>query len=302
LESLDHIQINFSENNVVFLNICLGILMLGVAIELKFSDFKYILKNPKAVMAGWVSQWILLPVLTMGLIWWIKPIYSLSMGMILIAACPGGNISNYTVHLAQANVALSIVLTIISTVFCVVSTPFIFSVLHQYLPVSSENIKTFDIRLIDMFKTIFQLILVPLIVGIFLNHKFPSFVNKIKKILKNLSLLIFVGFVVVALMSNYDNLKAYLHIVFGIVLLHNFIALVTGYVWSRHIVRLPLSDSRAISIETGIQNSGLALILIFNFFDANGGMALIAAWWSIWHLISSFGLSYWWSKRALANS
>lgn len=275
--------------------------MFGVAIELKLSDFGYVFKNPKAVLSGWLSQWLLLPLLTLVLVWTMKPVYSLAMGMILIAACPGGNISNYTVHLAKANVALSIVLTIISTVLCAVSTPFVFSTLHQWLPQSTSSMKTFEIRFWDMFLTIFQLIVIPLFMGLLFNYRFPKTVDKIKRYIKILSLLIFVGFVIIALYANLDNLKSYIHLVFGIVLIHNLLALALGYFWSRKVMKLPLNDSRAISIETGIQNSGLALILVFNFFEGNGGMALIAAWWSIWHLISSFSLAFWWGRRVKAQ-
>lgn len=297
VDSLEHIHIHFSSENILWLNMSLGFLMLGVAIELRPGDFLYIFKNPKAVWAGWMSQWIWLPLLTLGLVWWIQPVYSLALGMILIAACPGGNISNYTVHLAGANVALSIVLTIISTVFCAVSTPFIFSVLQPWLPYEDGQARMFSIDFWDMFLTIFQLILIPLTLGLGLNYFFPLFVQKVKNYIRNLSLLIFAAFVLVALYSNFDNLKSYIHLVFGIVFIHNLMALGLGFVWSRYIVRLPQDDSRAISIETGIQNSGLALILIFNFFEGNGGMALIAAWWSIWHLISSFILASWWSRK-----
>ena len=110
-------------------------------------------------------------------------------------------------------------------------------------------------------------------------------------------MLIFIGFVIAAVLGNLDNLKQYVSIVFFIVLLHNGLALGIGYFWSKKIMKLPTSDARAIAIETGIQNSGLALILIFNFFNGLGGMALIAAWWSICHLLSSMSLAMWWGRE-----
>ncbi len=297
MDTLDNIQINFDQSNVTLLNLSLGILMLSVAIDLKLTDFQYIFKNPKAVIAGLISQWVLLPLLTLVLAMWIQPHYSLAMGMLLIAAVPGGNVSNYTVHLAKANSALSILLTTISTVFCAVSTPLLFSLLKEALPNEIPLAHNFEISFLDLFKTIIQLIFIPLMAGLFLNYKYPNFVLKIKNGLKKISLFIFASFVIVALLSNFDNLKQYLHLVFGLVFVHNFMALTIGFVWSRYIVKLSLGDSRAISLETGIQNSGLALILVFNFFEANGGMALIAAWWSIWHLLSSSLLAYVWGRE-----
>ena len=105
------------------------------------------------------------------------------------------------------------------------------------------------------------------------------------------------GFVLFAIKGNLDNLAEYIGIVFFIVLIHNGLALFIGYYFSSSLLGLHVNDARAISIETGIQNSGLALILIFNFFEGQGGMALIAAWWSIWHLISAFVLALIWSRK-----
>ncbi len=296
METLNQINIHFSEGNVIVLNICLGILMFGVALDMKLTDFKYVLEAPKSLITGMVSQLILLPVLTVGLVWIIRPEYSLALGMALIAACPGGNVSNYAVHLAKATTALSIMMTTISTLACVVTTPIVFSLIKAILPEGSVVIQSFDISFYSMAIVIFQLIVIPLIIGFALNHYFPEWVQKIKSYIQKLSFIIFVGFIIVAVLNNLDNLFNYIHIVFFLVILHNSLALFTGYWWSKGIVGLSVRDSRAISIETGIQNSGLALILIFNFFDGNGGMALLAAWWSIWHLISAGSVALWWRR------
>jgi len=139
------------------------------------------------------------------------------------------------------------------------------------------------------------LILVPLSIGVYLNMQHENFANKIKRPIRILSILIFLSFVVFASLGNWDNIVAHIGKVFLIVLVHNSLALMMGYGVAR-LVRLPVYDARAISIETGIQNSGLALILIFNFFDGLGGLAMIAAWWGIWHLISAFALASWWGR------
>ena len=293
---LNSIVINFDPNQVFLLNICLGILMFGVALDLKITDFKYVLVNIKGVITGVISQWILLHLLTIGLVLILKPEYSLALGMALIAACPGGNVSNYAVHLSGANAALSVILTIISTIFCALSTPFIFSLIKSVIVISENSSINFAINFNDMLSTIAQLILFPLALGFSFVHFMPKWTSYIKDFVKKLSLLIFIGFVIVALIGNLENLKSYVGAVFIIVLIHNGIALMIGYYWSRKIMKLPIADSRTISIETGIQNSGLALILIFNFFDGLGGMALIAAWWSIWHLITSLTLALYWKR------
>jgi BASS family bile acid:Na+ symporter len=297
IDSLSHIHINFDQGQVLYLNICLGILMFGVALDLKLEDFKYLAKEPKSIIGGLISQWILLPLVTIALVYIIHPDYSLMLGMALIAACPGGNVSNYATHLCKGNAALSIILTTITTVLCVFSTPFIFASLQKVLPIDQVHDADFNIQFSDMVITIVQLIFIPLLIGFLMNHFWPHFVSKIRGIVKILSMVIFIGFVLAAVAGNIDNLVNYIDIVFFIVLIHNGIALFIGYFWSKAILGLSVNDARTISIETGIQNSGLALILIFNFFDANGGMALIAAWWSIWHLISALALAWFWGRK-----
>ena len=297
MDSLSHIHINFDQGQVLYLNICLGILMFGVALDLKLEDFKYLAKEPKSIIGGLISQWILLPLVTIALVYIIHPDYSLMLGMALIAACPGGNVSNYATHLCKGNAALSIILTTITTVLCVFSTPFIFASLQKVLPIDQVHDADFNIQFSDMVITIVQLIFIPLLIGFLMNHFWPHFVSKIRGIVKILSMVIFIGFVLAAVAGNIDNLVNYIDIVFFIVLIHNGLALFFGYFWSKSILGLSTNDARTISIETGIQNSGLALILIFNFFDANGGMALIAAWWSIWHLISALALAWFWGRK-----
>lgn len=296
MSELDLIQINFSEGNVLVLNLCLGILMFGVALDMQPSDFKYVFKAPKSIITGLISQWILLPGMTVALIYAIHPAYSLALGMALIAACPGGNVSNYTVHISRSNTALSIIMTSITTLLCVFTTPLIFKTIKHFIPDDHVVPIDFDIPFLSMAGIILKLIIIPLAVGLVIKHRFPDLTSKIKKTVQNLSFVIFIGFVIAAISSNLDNLVNHLSIVFVIVLIHNGLALFIGYSWSKWLVRLPKADSRSISIETGIQNSGLALIIVFNFFDANGGMALIAAWWSIWHLISAMSIALYWRK------
>ena len=297
MNNLDQININFDQGQITLLNICLGILMFGVALDIHISEFTYIIKHPKSIIAGLISQWILLPVLTMILIWIIEPEFTLAMGMILIAACPGGNVSNYAVHLSGANAALSVMLTTISTLMCVFTTPIIFSFFSTLLSKGNSSYPVFEIQFLDMASSILQLIIIPMILAQICVQLFPVFTDKIKKMVRMMSLFIFIGFVLFAIKGNLDNLAEYIGIVFFIVLIHNGLALFIGYYFSSSLLGLHVNDARAISIETGIQNSGLALILIFNFFEGQGGMALIAAWWSIWHLISAFVLALIWSRK-----
>ncbi len=296
MDYIDSIQINFNPQQLFLLNICLAFLMFGVALDLRIGNFRQLFRQPKAPLVGLTSQLILLPLLTLALIFLFRPPASIALGMLLVAACPGGNVSNFAVHLAGANSALSVLMTSISTLGAVFITPLYFTLLAPLVVNTSDLRQSIYVDPYDMVSTIVQLILIPLALGMFIHHRFPAFTERIRRPVRFASLFIFVGFVVAAVHSNFDNIVNYLHLVFLLVLVHNAVALSTGYLFAR-ANRLPVADARAISIETGIQNSGLGLILIFNFFNGLGGMAMIAAWWGIWHLISAFALAMYWSKR-----
>jgi bile acid:Na+ symporter, BASS family len=296
MEVIDAVRINFNPSQLNLLNICLAFLMFGVALDIKVSDFKYILRHPKVAVIGLTSQLLLLPILTILLAWLFNPPASIALGMVLIASCPGGNVSNFMVHLAKANAALSVMLTSISTISAVVLTPIAFSFWSTFIPDTAALRESISVDPIDMTITIIQLIFIPLLIGMFINYRFNDFADKIKKPVKILSILIFMSFVVFAMIGNYQNIVDHVNKVFWIVLVHNSVGFLLGFSWAK-LFRLPDHDARAISIETGIQNSGLGLILIFNFFDGIGGMAMITAWWGIWHLISGFCLATWWSRQ-----
>lgn len=293
---IDLVRINFPDNGLVILNICLAFLMFGVALDIKLSDFKKLLLRPKSAAVGLFSEYLLLPILTIILIYIFRPHTSIALGMVLIACCPGGSTSNFMVHLSKANAALSVLLTSVTTLGAIVITPLAFEFWSSFIP-ATENVIELKVEPADMIKTIVQLILIPVLIGIFVNEKYPVFTTKIRKWVSRLSLLIFFSFVVGALLLNGDSIKNHLLTVFWIVLIHNGLAFAMGYFTAKMFGEKE-ADARAISIETGIQNTGLGLILVFNFFDGLGGMALVLACWGVWHLISGFGLAMWWRRTA----
>ena len=297
MDSIDAIRINFNEEQLGILNICLAFLMFGVALDIRLADFRRIFRNPKAPLVGLTAQLLLLPLLTLALAYFFNPPASMALGMVLIAACPGGNVSNFAVHLAGANAALSVMLTSITTLAAIVITPLAFHFWSSLLPDTEALRQSISVNGVEMVYTIVQLVFVPLLIGMVLNHHYPAFTERIKAPVRWLSIMIFFSFVVFAILGNYENIVQHLGKVFWIVLIHNTAALLLGFTFARTL-KLSKPDIRTISIETGIQNSGLGLILIFNFFDGLGGMAMIAAWWGIWHLISGFSVAMWFRYRA----
>ena len=312
LESLDHIRLNFSPESLYMLNIALAIIMFGVALEIKLQHFKDIIRDPKSVIIGFFSQFVVLPLITflMTVIFrdYLTP--TLALGMILVAACPGGNISNFISSLARGNVALSVSLTAIATVGAVFFTPLNFSIwggwfIEIYSKTDTQALmRPLEIDTLQMFQTVFLILGLPLILGIFVNTKFPVFTSKIVKPIKRLSIIIFIGIVILALSNNLDYFIQAIRFVFFIVLIQNAVAFAAGYGLGS-LFKRSITDRKTISIETGIQNSGLALVLIFNpkIFPPEmelGGMAIIAAWWGIWHIIAGLALAGYWSRFSIS--
>ncbi len=296
MEAIDTIRINFNADTLTTMNLCLAFIMFGVALDMTIADFKRIATYPKAVIVGLSSQLIILPILTVLLIYIWQPIASMALGLLLVAACPGGNISNFAVHFSKGNTALSITMTSIVTLGAIVITPVTFALWSKLVPSTLPLLADIQVGIWDMVKIILQLILIPLALGMFVGHKFPSFTAQAKKPIKLLSLILFISFIVFALAANYSNILKYLHLVLLLVIVHNIIALLAGYYWAKWN-GLELPERKAICLETGIQNAGLGLVLIFNFFEHLGGMMIVAAFWGVWDLVSSFLISLYWSRQ-----
>ncbi len=296
MTDIDQIQINFSPEAFELLNFVLAFLTFGVALDIRFADFRRIFENPKKVVVGLTSQWILLPLFTIGLIYFVQPPPSVALGLALVAACPGGNVSNYASHLAKANAALSVTLTSLVTLFSLLTTPLIFGAVSQVYPAAAELLQTIELKPSSILKTIVILIIIPLAIGLFIGNQKEDWANRIRKPVQRLSMLIFMALVIGAVISNVENILEHLHHVFFLVIFHNCIAYVIGYYFAK-ANRLPEIDRKTIAIETGIQNSGLGLVLIFSFFQGLGGMMIVAAWWGVWDLISVFLLALWWNRQ-----
>jgi BASS family bile acid:Na+ symporter len=308
LSSLDHIRLNFNAEGLHALNIAIGVLMFGVALEIKMSQFKDLINNPKSALIGFGSEFLVLPFLTFLLTIILKDYLTptVALGMILVAACPGGNFSNFISSIAKANVALSVSLTAIATIGAVILTPLNFSLwgnwaINIYSHADAATlVRPLEIDVFQMFKTVFIILGMPLIIGLFISNKYPKFTEKIVRPVKQVSMVIFTIVIILAFVKNSEHLGGYMKYVFVIVLVHNALALSTGYLIGKSF-KLPVADRKTLAIETGIQNAGLALALIFNpkIFPPEmelGGMAIIAAWWGIWHMLAGLILAGYWTK------
>lgn len=296
--AIDHLRLNFNQHGLLALNAVIGLMMFGVALDMKLDDFKRVIVSPKGPAIGLGAQFILLPAFTYLLTLVLPVTPSMALGMIMVAACPGGNLSNVMTYLAGGNTALSVSMTAVSTAAAVIMTPLNLSLWGGLNPKTAAILHQVSLNPLDVFQTIVLILGIPLALGLGVSRLWPKLVDKIRKPFKIASVLVFVAVVGGALAANWQNFVYAIGLVAFGVFVHNALALSSGF-WTARLFRLPPRDCRAVSIEVGIQNSALALILIFDFFDGLGGMAIVAGWWGIWHIISGLSLSAFWSRRPL---
>jgi len=265
--------------------------MFGVALTIKVDHFYQLRHQKKALATGLFTQYVLLPTLAILLILIWSPPTGMALGMILVAACPGGNASNFFSLMARGNVALAVTLTAISSVMAFLITPLNFLLWSSTIPHLRDNIRSIEVSFWDLFLSMSAVMLFPLLLGMLVGHHFPAVTKKIGKPLRLLSILILVSFVILAFWNNISVFLERIYSVFWLVLFHNGLGLLGAYFFSR-LLKNNEAVNRSVAIETGIQNSGLGLLLIFTFFDGNADMALIAAWWAIWHLVSGFTFAF----------
>ena len=311
LEALNAVSINFGQGGMTIVNFILAFVMFGVALGIKPQTFKDVFKNPKSVIVGIILQWVGLPAVTfaiaLALSPWITPM--IALGMILVASCPGGNISNFISSLSKGNVELSISMTAVTTAFAPLVTPFNFFLwgsLYSQIIAFKSDIPTLVIPFFPMLEQILLLLGVPIFLGLLFARYFPNATKKITKPAQVLSILLFIGMVIVSFSQNFQIFLDNIFYVFFIVMLHNASALATGYFGGK-LARVPEADRRSITVEIGIQNSGLGLILLFNpaifppeiWHGHYGGMLFITAWWGIWHIVSGLTVAYLFRRKPI---
>jgi bile acid:Na+ symporter, BASS family len=298
---IDQISLNFNKGGLLALNAVIGLMMYGMALDMKLEDFKRVARSPKGPAIGLAAQFILLPAFTFLLTLVLPVTASMALGMMLVAACPGGNLSNVMTYLARGNPALSVSMTAVSTAAAVVMTPLNLALWGSLNPATNAILRRVSLDPLDVFQTIVMILGIPLLLGLTTSRLYPALADKIRKPFKAVSVVIFCLFVAAALGANWQNfIRAIGLVAFG-VFVHNALALTLGYTAAR-ICGLAERDRRAVAIEVGIQNSALALVLIFQFFGGLGGMAIIAGWWGIWHIISGLAVAFYWSRRPLSGT
>lgn len=287
----------FSPSAALLLQGILALVIFGVALELSFADFKRLLVQPRAVFAALFSQLLVLPLLTFALIWWMEPLPGLALGLMMTAACPGGNMSNVLTHWSGGRTSVSMSATTISSLISPITTPLTFAVLGGLNPATQAALQQIRVPVVELVMTIVVALMLPLLAGMTLASSKPDVARRLLKPLRRFGLFAFFGFVLIALAANGKLFIHVLSLLFVLVTLHNLLALASGF-GVGSLFRVTAGERRAITFETGIHNTALGLTLVFSYFPAQTDMLLVLGWWGLWQLITGGALAWIWAKTS----
>lgn len=302
LLQLDTLNMNFNQFGAKLIGLFLALVMYGVALGLKPHFFKTIFYKPRSLFIGLLCQWLILPVVTFAIVILAKDFITpmVAMGMLLVASCPGGAVSNFMSSHSKGNPELSVTMTTITTLAAPIFTPLNFAIwgglyVKYFASSASSVLMTLTVPVEQLFVTVIGIMGIPLVLGFLTVRYAPAISEKLKVVMRYLSIICFLIIVAILMYDNFQLFTRYIKYVFIIVLIHNLLALLIGYTASS-IGKISIKDRRSVTLETGIQNSALGLLLLSNpnVFPqelANGGMAFVTAWWGIWHIISGLILS-----------
>ena len=262
----------------------LGLVMLGMGLTIKVSDFKDIFKNPSWIYISVILQFLVMPFTAFLLTYLFKLSPEIALGLIIVGSCPGGTASNVITYLCKGNVTLSVVSTFLSTLLSIIATPLLISNLADV---------EIDINIIGLIKSVFLVVFFPVSLGIFIN-KFFNIPNVINKLLPRFSEFVIAFIIGIIISLNLENIGFININLILCILLHNLAGLSLGYIIT-YLLKFPDTVKKTVSIEVGMQNSGLGMTLAMIHFGPL--VALPSAIFSFWHNISAVGLVYLWKKK-----
>lgn len=259
-----------------YVNYLLMIVMFGMGLTLKFEDFKVVFTRPKDIIIGAIAQFSIMPLLAFLLSIIFKLPTELAVGVILVGTCPGGTSSNVMTYLAKGDIALSVGMTSVSTILAPIATPLL------TLLYAGQRV---NVNAVNMFISIVQVVIIPIGLGFIINRFFHKFTNHIKEILPLISVLAIVSIVAAVVSANSSRLMQVGYLIIIVVMLHNCLGYLLGFMIGK-LLRLDNSKCKAISIEVGMQNSGLATSLAATHFSFMPLATVPGAIFSVWHNIS----------------
>ncbi len=295
---IDQLTIDLPDALQLATKIVVGLFLFGIALDTKLEDFRDVVRRPGVIAVGVLAQYVVAPAVTVLLTLALDVRGSVAIGMLLVACCPAGNLSNLLTHRARGDVALSISLTGVSNVLAVVATPIAFAFWSGLNPNAEALLRDVSLEPWDVVGEVALLIGLPFALGLFAAWRWPALAGRVKKYVEpgvlGLLLLVVMG----GLAGQFDIFVDYIGDVALPIAAQNALALGVGYATAR-ACRLSVAGTRAMTFELGVRNTALAVVLALAFFGDLGGVVLVAALWGLWDTATGLALATWWRRRQL---
>lgn len=295
---MSDVAIDFSTTDLWLVNIAIAFMMFGVAMGMTVDDFRRVRDIPRAPVGGLVAQFLFLPALTSAAVWALQLPAELGLGMILLACCPGGTYSNVMTWLGKGSVGVSVTMTAISSVAATVLTPLNFAVWGGVNPITRPVLEEIAVDPVQVLALVTVVLAVPIAAGMTVRRRAPRFAERSERPVRFLTLALFVVIVALAFSRNLELFVDTIDTLVPTVVVHNAAALAIGFAIGT-VLGLSVPDRRAVTLEVGIQNSGLGLALAFTFMPELGDVILVLAMWGVWHLVAGLALAGFWARRSL---
>ena len=290
MTTLDNLRIVLDPAGQAGVALALMLVMFGVALGLRVDDFRILADKPRVFFGGVIAQIVVLPLVTFGLVHLLAPPPSIALGMIVVACCPGGSVSNLLTHLSRGEVAVSVALTATSSMSAALLTPASTLFWAQAYAPTAELLKSLEVSPLLFIGQTTLLLAIPLAAGMIVAAKKPRIAERIRKRATLVGALVLVATIIYGVIYFYPVLWPAVGLLAGITVLHNSAAFLTGAT-AGWLLSRQSAVRRALTFEVGIQNSGLALIILLSQLKGVGGAAAIAAVWGVWHIIAGGALA-----------
>lgn len=295
MEAIDQAQFNFSPEIGLAVAVMVGFLVFAVALDLTADQFRSVLKMPKAPGIGLAAQYLILPAVAFGIGLLMAATPSIALGLLLVACCPGGALSNYLTGVARGSVATSVSMTAISTFLSVVITPLLFAFWAGMNPETKDVLAQIAIDPVRVVMVLLIMLIVPVTTGMIIRATRPETADKIRPLARRIAGVVFAIVVAILLLGNIKVLGSFARTALAPVLITFSVAVVLGWGLAR-VSGLMAADRRAVALEVAFQNVALAIGLAVAFFPELAGVAITSILWGVVHLTIGFGIAAIWMR------
>ncbi len=300
MEAIDQAHFDFSPVIGLAVAVMVGFLVFSVALDLTWDQFRRVLRNPRAPGIGLIAQFFVLPGVAFGIGRAMAATPSVALGLLLVACCPAGALSNYLTGVARGNVATSVSMTAISTLLSVLATPLLFAFWASMNPETHTALARIEIDPKRVVMVLLIMLIVPVAAGMSIRAKAPATATRIRKRVRRVAGAVFAVVVGIVLLGNVRVLGSFATTALLPVLVTFAIAVILGWGLAR-VAGLKAADRRAVTLEVAFQNVALAIGLAVAFFPAAAGVAITAILWGVVHLTAGFGIAAMWMRIPVAE-